>query len=314
MAGPLACVWLEWRKTRHGDAPAGRAGLALSRWTNWALAGGIALGAVLLAAHWFMRRDSYFAAVRSVPPSRLWFAGAELLFYFACMGAYVSLWNRWHNWRLAHRALAIAAATNLMIHFPALFAIISVASARPELLDQPLGPTGYRQMLVDGEVMSRVVHVWMAALAVTGAVVMGLALGQADEKHDRAAAQQLVRRGATLALVPTLLQVPSGFWLAMEMPEPARDPLLGGTPLATGLFVAALVVALVLVHRLAAIALGDDGPKQVRRSIATMLLLIMLMVATRYRSFGRAASLPAAPMPAAAEAACDLRAAQHRFQ
>jgi hypothetical protein len=288
MAGPLACVWLEWRDTNRRDALAGRAGLALARLSNWALTAGIALGIILLAAQWARGDSAYFAAVRDVPASRLWFAGAELLFYLACMGAYVGLWNRWRTWRMPHRALAIAAATNLMIHFPALFAIVSVTSQRPELLGQPLGSEGYRRMLLDPEVLSRVLHVWMAALAVTGVAVMVVVGRLAAGEPGNSTAPSLVRRGALLALVATLLQLPSGFWLAIEMPEPSRQPLLGGDPLATGLFVTALVLTLALTHRLVAIALGDDAQKQVTRCVTAMLLVVMLMVAARCRLFDSA--------------------------
>jgi hypothetical protein len=281
MAGPLACVWLEWRATRRSDDVAGRTGLALARLANWALSLGIVAGGVLLAARWLAGDVRYFDAVAAIPPSRLWFAGAELLFYFACMGAYVGLWNRWRGWRLAHRFLAIAAATNLLIHFPALFSIISVVSNRPELLGQPLDSAGFRALLVDGEVLSRVVHVWMASLAVTGAAVMWLTARQARGDADRAAADRLVRHGALLALVPTLAQIPVGFWLTVELPESLRRPLMGGDWLATALFATSLLLALLLMHRLASIALGDQKARHVRSSIALMCGLVLLMVGTR---------------------------------
>ena len=284
MAGPLVCVWLDWRRSRHADGVAGRAGLTLARWANWGLTGGMIVGVVLLGARWWLADDRYFAAVSAIPPSRLWFAAGELLFYFACMGVYLGLWNRWRRWRFVHALLAIAAATNLSIHFPALFTIIAIVSTRPELAAEPLGAEGYRQMLVDSEVLSHVVHLWLAALAVTGAAVMGLGLRLTRYEQDHLACGRLIQRGALLALVATLLQMPVGFWIAMELPEAQRRLLFGGDLLATGLFGASLLIALILMNRLAGIAVGEHEPKQIRRSIGLVCVLVILMVGTRCRT------------------------------
>jgi hypothetical protein len=306
MAGPLVCAWLDWRQCRHEDLAAGRAGLTLARLTNWTLAGGIVVGLVLLGARWQIDGGRYFGALAAVPRSRLWFAGAELLFFFACMGAYVGLWNRWRKWRWLHRLLAVAAATNLLLHFPALFAIVSIVETRPELVGQTLDRAAFQRMLLDGEVVSRVLHVWLAALAVTGAVVMELGLRMRREESLGASAERLIRSGAVLALVPTLLQIPVGFWLTMRMPETARAPLLGGDLVATALFAVSLVLALALMHALAGIALGNDASRQIRRSIAVLCTLVILMAATHSRvdQPTPAADAVGAPATAVVDVAC----------
>jgi hypothetical protein len=53
--------------------------------------------------------------------------------------------------------------------------------------------------------------------------------------------------------------------------------------LATGLFAISVLLALWLMHTLAAIALGDHEPRQIGRCVATLLAIVLLMVATRYR-------------------------------
>jgi hypothetical protein len=291
MAAPLACVWLEWRATRQGDDAAGQAGLALARAAAWALTGGILLGVVLLAVRWW-QDDRYLTAVLNIPRSRLWFAAAEIVFFFACMGAYVALWDRWRGWRLAHRALAVAGATNLLVHFPALFVIISLVDTRADLLAAPLDAAQYRRLLVDPEVLSRIVHIWMSALAVTGVVVMGLALRQSATSRSGEAAAPLLRLGAVWALVPTFLQIPVGLWVIMEMPPAAREPLLGSDLLATGLFATSVLLALWLMHSLSAIALGNKRPAEVRRAVSAMLFLVVLMAGTRLRAPARPSAAP----------------------
>jgi hypothetical protein len=283
MGSPLICVWLEWRETRHGDKVSGRVGLSLARWSNWALAGAILLGCLLLAVRWWFDDRKYLAALGAIPRDRLWFALGELVFFFACMGGYLALWQRWRQRRLAHRVLAIAAASNLLLHFPALFAIVSVLSTRPELLHHSLDRSGYKQLLLDPEVLSRVAHVWLAAFAVSGMALMGLGwrAGRGEERDP--SSSRLIKRGALLALVPTLLQIPVGLWVALEMPESLRDPLFGGDWLASGLFAGSLLLTLPLMQWLAAIALGDHESRQIRNSIAVMVLVVLLMVGTRCR-------------------------------
>jgi hypothetical protein len=284
MTGPLVCVWLERRETRYADRAAGRVGRALARMAMWSLAGGMALGGLLLAIRWSISDRGYFEAVATIPEGRLWFGLAELIFYFVCMGAYTLLWNRLRNWRLVHRGLAIAAASNLLIHFPALFAIVSVVSTRAQLWGEKLDRSGYWTLLLDGEVLSRVVHVWLAAFAVTGVALMALASRPAPD----ASSQRLIHRGACLALACSLLQLPAGLWLAFEMPDVAREPLFGGDLLASGLFIVSLLLAMQLLHTLASVALGEPRSKQIHRSVAIILVLVLLMVGTRSRLHYRA--------------------------
>ncbi len=102
MIGPLASVWLDWRSGAPGDATMEQAGLTAGASSlRGALTLGIVLGVVLLGARWHMNNGAYLEAVSALPRSRLWFAGFELLFYFACMGAYTGLWRRWRRWRFA---------------------------------------------------------------------------------------------------------------------------------------------------------------------------------------------------------------------
>ncbi len=284
MVGPLASVWLDWRSGRNGETAMEQAGLTTARLSSWALTLGIVVGVVLLGARWILNNGAYLEAVAALPRSRLWFAGFELLFYFACMGAYTGLWRRWRRWRLAHRLLAVAAATNLLVHFPALFVIISVIRQRPELLSSAVDSAEFRRLLVDGEVMSRVVHVWLAAVVVTAAVLMGLGLRMSADESRRESAIRLIRGGALAGLMATLVQVPVGFWVTLQLPEKSRSPLMGGDVLVTCLFLASVGLALALVHQLAAIALGDVEVRPIRRAVVMLVLLVLLMVGTRSRA------------------------------
>jgi hypothetical protein len=295
MAGPLVAAWIEWRAGRRAEPQSDRLARRLAGLSLWALAGGSALGGVLLAIRYLADDRAYFAALGAIPTERLWFALAELVFSFVCLGAYVALWNRWRDHRVLHRLLALAGTSNLLVHFPALFAVISVVSTRPELVATSVDRAGYRRLLIDGEVLSRVIHVWLAAAAVTGIVVMVLAMRTSDTAMSLAIRERHLKGGGRLALAATLLQFPAGVWLVLEMPESVRGPLLGSDWLATGLFLVSLLLSVHLLHLLAAVSLGDLKAKQATRALAAVTVLVLLMVGTRLRLDAQAESVaPAA--------------------
>ena len=75
-----------------------------------------------------------------------------------------------------------------MYHFPPLFAVVSTLSGRPDLWGKSLDTRQfYWSLALDGETLSRVVHHWLAAIAV--AAMIGLLLARRGEA-DAAAADQ----------------------------------------------------------------------------------------------------------------------------
>jgi hypothetical protein len=279
MAGPLGCIWLEWRSTRHADSVADSVGRSLAGLTQLALLGGIASGVLLVGIYWYREDDAFFSAAGRIPVSRLWFGAFELAFSLVCMIVYGWLWRRWQSHRYLHRTLAVASASNLTIHFPALFAIISILAARGDGVDQVLDRAQYQSWLIDPEVVSRVAHVWLAAASVTAAAIMSLA-----SRLRTPSADPLIRGGAQAALAATCLQLPVGIWLTIQLPESAREPLVGGDGIATTLFLTSLGLAMWLVQILASVAQGQCDSRIVHRAIAAMLLVVLLMTATLYRA------------------------------
>ncbi len=176
MAGPLVAIWLEWRATRHGDELAGQIGRRLAVWSLATATVGVGLGLLAVAALPHFEPVAYREMFGRVPSSGWWWAAAEIVVYLVCMAAYVLLWRRWTGHRIWHRVLAVFAATNLMYHFPPLFTIISVLSLRPDLKVETLDRATFRKMLLDGEVLSRVIHHWLAGVAVAAGMAMVLAI------------------------------------------------------------------------------------------------------------------------------------------
>jgi hypothetical protein len=278
-AAPLVCIWLKRRELRHGDEAAG----PLGRFLAWQSINGLLLGMALglLAAWllWLKGDERFFSALAIVPRRRLWFGVIELVFFLVLMFWYAWAWPRVHRPRLWHPALAILAATDLIYHFPPLFAAITVLQGRP-LPAEELTYSSFLALMYAPETMARVSHFLLASLAVTGALVMGYSLRQADA----AIAGRLAAWGARLALAASAAQFLAGTWLLLSLPRRQQQLLAGQDSLATGLLAASGVAIIVLLHALASVAQGEASRRQIVRSLLLMGLVVISMTAARHVS------------------------------
>jgi hypothetical protein len=276
------CLWLEWREGR-GDELAGRAGRYLAASAVVLLLAGAALG---LLMGWLLWSEAYLAALQMVRSRAEWGA-AELLFSLVLMSAHVVWWRLrpqacW--WQRAARCLApLLAGTNTLYHFPPLFVVISQLSASPTQAAAQLTSAQFKAQMFSSEVLARSTHFSLAAVAMCGLMLIGFALrlrrlGAAEDDVRRVAAW-----GGRLALVPTLAQLVVGVWVLVALPQAAQAALLGGDLVAAGLLGLSIVLALLLMHQLAAVAFGDARRSSLLRVMATMLLIVVLMSATLER-------------------------------
>ena len=120
------------RRGFGGGAAVGRSGRSGRRHSGSILG----LTALVLAPHF--EAEPYRRALAQIPPSRWWFVAGELVFYFVCMAAYIGPWRRMQRWPRWHAVIAILAGTDLMYHFPPLFAVISTLSMQSEDVGPPL--------------------------------------------------------------------------------------------------------------------------------------------------------------------------------
>src|SRR4051812_48598410 len=136
------------------------------------------------------------------------------------------------------------AATNLMYHFPPLFAVISVLSARPH---EWTGEVRFVSWMAEPEVLARTLHFVLASFAMTGLAVMAYALKMPAETDPRDR-RRISSWGGWLALVPSLCQLLVGMYVLLELPDESRDRLLGGDLPGTALFGGSILATLVLFH------------------------------------------------------------------
>ena len=278
MAGPLYCIWLCRRATRHNDTVADELGHRLAQRSWQALLAGIVLGLVI-AGILHIPGEEWFEELLQLPHGRIFWGGMELLFSLVLMLLYAALWKRMARRPWVLHLLAFLVATNLIYHFPTLF-VIFAKLRNAGALAEPVSRETFRGLLLDAEVVSRSVHYILAAIAVTGAVVMGMAArrieGEGDEA-EQASAGQIVAGAARVALAITVIQLPVGVWVLLQLPIAEREEVMGQDLWAGGLLLSGVLAAVLLLHNLAAVSFGETERGKIRASIAWMLVTVLLM-------------------------------------
>ncbi|MCP3695272.1 MAG: hypothetical protein GY917_23945, partial [Planctomycetaceae bacterium] len=169
---------------------------------------------------------------------------------------------------------------------------------------EALSSAQFRARLVDGYVVARTVHFCLAALAVTGIALVVFALKQSRNSETGEDPIRPARWGARLALVATLLQLPVGIWIVLEMGPGAQRQVMGGNLVATGLFGLSLLGTLALMHYLSALAFGKFRREVAVRTISLMILIVLLMtIVARLSKEREAAAAPIIDRPAVSSVA-----------
>lgn len=285
-AGPFVGLWLQWRE-RRGDEHSlvyGEAGRMLSRFAMRSLAVALVLGMAALGILWLTDRGPFFDAFSAVPVRRYVFGGLELAFYFACVGWHLACWRqeapRWYS-KFGWWLLPLLAGTNLMYHFPTLFAVIAVVSTRPELANPQID---FLATLAEPEALARTLHHLLSSFAVAGVALTGMRSRLEANTGDSLGAARLSAYGARIALAPSSLQLAAGLVLLLSLPAESRRALMGGDALTAGLFVTSLVATLVLLHLLAAASLAAADRKSAWRAAVALAIVVILMTAVRQRA------------------------------
>jgi hypothetical protein len=293
-AAPLVCIWLQVRG-RRGDEAAWQAGRTLARWTVLGLVLGIATGMAQGVVAWFDPSQGFADAVARFPGSAVANFVGEVVFALVCLGIYVGTWTRWRDRPWLHGLFALLAATNLLYHFPPLMVVLNALAARPEMVVEPIITRAiYRPLMLRPAVLSQSLHFVIASIAAAGVALIFIAWRKRTAEGE--GADRLIIAGARIALTASLVQLAGGVWLLFELSPAARGGLTGDAWLATGLFIAAIVATLGLLHLLATIALGDTRNANVGRCIllfvgVVFLMTTMLRVVRSEESGGRSRAL-----------------------
>jgi hypothetical protein len=272
-AGPLVCLWLEWKESR-GDPLAGRTATYLGGAAFWALLAGGLLGVVIGALHW---SDKYAQLwLETMRYKAVWGLG-EYGFSLALAGGYaLARRGGQTRWRGLRYVVLLLNGTNLLYHFPFLFSVATNVYLSGENVPV-LRASEFRHWMIEPDVLARVVHVVLASFAVTGIMLLGYALRVRRLGGTESDAHRVARWGGWIALVPSLAQIPVGLWLVVALPQDLQARVLGGDVAAVVLLGTSVVLAIFLLQDLAAIALGDVQRKYLMRSMLLMVLVVVLM-------------------------------------
>ncbi|MGH7134578.1 MAG: hypothetical protein ACREHD_02495, partial [Pirellulales bacterium] len=253
----------------------------LDRWLLWlavfALVAAAALGGLAIVLIYYSFPQAYLAAARALPRSRFWpFGAMELAFSWGCFIFAAMLPMSVSRFYFVVRWLVTAfGCSNLIYHFPPLFVMLGVLSARPKTWG---GDLRFTTLLSDPEVQARSAHHLLAALAVTGMAIACYGVRRGDE------AEKAIAWGARLAAAALLCQLFSGLWLVMTMPVGSRQLLFGDDAVAGVLFAGSLLGTFLVLPRVAAAALGHVERRATMLTILLVLAIVTLMTATRHRT------------------------------
>jgi hypothetical protein len=125
-------------------------------------------------------------------------------------------------------------------------------------------------------------HFVLASFAVTGVMLLGLAMRRAKDESLREEAARIGTWGGWLGLVPTVLQLMTGLWLLMISPTPFQAALTGGDTWSTVFFGVSLLGAFAMLPSLAAAAFGGARRRDYLRAMILLTTVIVCMVAARH--------------------------------
>jgi hypothetical protein len=273
--GPILCVWLEWR----GDDLARRGARYLGSASLHGLVAGGLLGVLLGWLKWTPEYQSLWTGPLSY---KLHWGAAELVFSLLLAGLYAWLVGRAggssRGARFGRGAIALLNGTNLLYHFPPLFLVASQLHAAGQTSGEVIRGAAFRQLLTSGVTPALVVHVGFASLAVAALALLGLAL-RTSRQGDSAAAGQFALWGSRWSLAASLVQLPVGLWTLAMLTTTDQSRLMGNEPLATTLFLTAMLGVFWLLRELATVALGETSRGAMIRAMTAMLVVIGLMTA-----------------------------------
>ncbi|MCB0069005.1 MAG: hypothetical protein KDD77_17710, partial [Caldilineaceae bacterium] len=212
------------------------------------------------------------------------FGGMELLFSLALM---IWHWRWWRNesskGRVGRYVVLLLAGTNLLYHFPTLFAVLSHLKATAEIPAEGRLPSisaaDFRGLLAQPAVLAQAIHVALASFAVAGVWLIFRADRCANEED-----QLTAKSASMIALLATVLQFPVGFWLVAVYPPSAQKQLMGGDMLASVAFVLSMLGALGLLHFFSATMRRPESPKLRKWSVRLTVLIVVVMTIVLQRS------------------------------
>lgn len=136
----------------------------------------------------------------------------------------------------------------------------------------------------DPTLLSRYLHIMLAAVAVAGLAVGGYGLYW--RKRDEAYGSWLISQGSSWYVVITLIQVAIGGWFLMTLPRPIMQQFMGHDQWGTIAFMGSMVLSLLSLFALgAAMKSGKSGPFKVGMFFALVVVFLMALMRHQLREY-----------------------------
>jgi hypothetical protein len=273
-AAPMAAAWLHCRAAR-GDSQARHTGLWLVGWSLVSLALALVTG-LLLGLLNYLGEENYSQLVIALRAKLEW-GLAELAFSAILVCLFWKWWQRTPDLprgkSMLRCSLAVLAGTNLLYHFPLLFAVLDQIRSNPELVENAITASIFRQLIVVPAVYTKALHVILA-----GVVLCCLAVMCAGEEEQQESSR-LTTVAARVMLATLLLQLLIGIWMLMVMPADQRELLIGMGGVAPWLLALAVLLFVVVNQVLIPVAGGEKSGNRPRWLVGITLLLFLVMSA-----------------------------------
>lgn len=233
------------------------------------LIAGAALGGVMLLYFWSANyQDIFLRRLGTRPAFSLVQVGFSLVLHtIQWRWTKASTAGAGRYWRAA---LALVSSTNLIYHFPTLFAIVAEIVTTSTADSPAIDRKQFYAFLGSGPILSHAAHFFLAALATSGVV-------GAIFVRDEPAPAGIRGFCSSIALLSTVLQIPVGIMVYMTLPASAQRGLIGDNLPLSIAFLASLASALWLMQSLMSQLPGDSPKTRPIWSGAALLLTILLM-------------------------------------
>lgn len=131
----------------------------------------------------------------------------------------------------------------------------------------------------DRQIMPRLLHSFIASIAVTGLTVG--CFGLVQRKKDPEYGTWLIKKGSLIFLLLSVIQVPVGIWFLMSLPAHISPKFLGQDLYATIAFAASMGLALIAIL-CTAMSSASGSPLAFKGGLASAVGTILAMVVTRH--------------------------------
>lgn len=288
------CIWLEWKLQGKENNAARSAADYLARMAVLTLVVGSLLGLLVGLIMLFWIPDYATLWTKRLGHKMHW-GGLELIFSLVILAGYW-LWRSRSAasgiWGVIGKtALLLFASTNLLYHFPPLFLIAGKLAQGGELSTEPVRGKVFVQEILSGEIPALWVHFALASVAMTGIMLLGLALRMGRRGAPAEEVSRVAIWGGYWSLVPSLVQLPVGLWVMSALPPDSQSRIMGSSGAATVCFLAGIVAALWLLRELVSIAMGETAKSNLIRAMVAMVVVVVLMTGTHHFSKDRAKDL-----------------------